>query len=119
MGDEPHAPHWTAALVIAELRRAMRRPVIRAPPRYSLLPEPEEALPPPDVVALAERFLGRASPEYRALLILTKPGISIREWCRELARSRATLYRRAARGAAAIAERLNATVTRDGGANSP
>ena len=107
MGDEPHAPHWTAALVIAELRRAMRQPVIRAPPRYSLLPEPEEALPPPDVVALAERFLGRASPEYRALLILTKPGISIREWCRELARSRATLYRRAARGAATVAERLN------------
>jgi DNA-directed RNA polymerase specialized sigma24 family protein len=93
--------------VIAELRRAMRQPVIRAPPRYSLLPEPEEALPPPDVVALAERFLGRESPEYRALLILTKPGISIREWCRELARSRATLYRWGARGAAAMADRLN------------
>ena len=95
MGDVSSAPNWTAALVLAELRRAMRRPVIRAPPRYSLLHEPEEALPPPDVVALAERFLGRQSPEYRALVVLAKPGISIREWCRELARSRATLYRQA------------------------
>jgi hypothetical protein len=56
MGDEPHAPHWTAALVIAELRRAMRRPVIRAPPRYSLLPEPKEALPPPNVVVLRDNL---------------------------------------------------------------
>jgi hypothetical protein len=56
MGDEPHAPHWTAALVIAELRRAMRQPVIRAPPRYSLLPEPKEALPPPNVVVLRDNL---------------------------------------------------------------
>ena len=81
--------------------------MIRAPPRFSLLPEPEEVLPPPDVVALAERVLGRESPDYRALMVLAKPHISIREWCRELARSRAALYRRGARAAAAMAERLN------------
>jgi DNA-directed RNA polymerase specialized sigma24 family protein len=116
MVDESPEPNWTAALVIAELRRPKRRAVIRA------LPESDEALPRPDLVALAERVLGRQSPEYRALLILAKPGIPIREWCREIGHSRATLYRRAGRGAAAMAGRLNengrpeATVTRDRGA---
>lgn len=101
MGDESPAPNWTAALVLAELRRPKRRAVIRA------LSEQDEALTSPDVVALAERVLGRQSPEYRALMVLAKPGIPIREWCRELGRSRATLYRLAARGAAVMAERLN------------
>ena len=106
MGTEPHAPHWTAALVIVERRRAMRQPVIRA------LPEPDKAMTPPDMIELTKRYLGKGSLARIAMMIQAKPqaGMSIREMCRERirwSRSRATLYRRATRGAATLTERLN------------
>ncbi len=72
---------WTPKLVLTELRAALTKP--RVPPGRSLLPEPDDALPAPDLVALTERWLGRNSLERRALLILAKPGMSIRELCRE------------------------------------
>jgi hypothetical protein len=107
--DVPAPPHqWTAALVLAELRRALARPVIRAP-QLALLPEPEEALPPVDLIKLAEQVLGRGTGEHRALLILARPPhTSIRQLCRDLGLSWATVNRRGMAGAAAVAERLNA-----------
>jgi hypothetical protein len=60
---------------------------------------------------LTERWRGRGSLERRALLILAKPGMSIRELCRERVRwwlSRTSLYRRAQRGARIVAQRLEA-----------
>jgi hypothetical protein len=112
MGDvADDGSRWTAALVLAELRRALSRPVIRAPSRLTLLLEPEEALPPPNLVRLTELHLGRDSLERRAPLILAKPNMSIREMCREQIcslQSRTSLYRQARRGGRIVAERLNA-----------
>jgi hypothetical protein len=91
------------------LRATLAKP--RVPPGRSLLPEPDDALPAPDFVALTDRWLGRDSLERRALLILVKPGMSIRELCRERVRwwlSRTSLYRRARRGARIVAQRLEA-----------
>ncbi len=70
--------------VLTEWRTALTKP--RVPPGHALLPEPDDALPAPDLVALTERWLGRDSLERRALLILGKPGMSIRELCRERVR---------------------------------
>jgi hypothetical protein len=110
MGDSDNPPHqWTAALVLAELRRALARPVIRAPPQLALLPDPEDALPPLDLIKLAQNVLGRGTGEHRALLILARPpDTSIRQLCRDLGLSWATVNRRGMAGAAAVAERLNA-----------
>lgn len=89
---------------MAELRTAMARLVIY--PRIRM--GPDDALPALDMIALTERYLGRQSRERSAMLVLAKPpcGMSIREWCRECGRSRASLYRWAARGKRAVARRL-------------
>ena len=92
---------------MAELRVSMARPVIY--PRARLLPEPAEALPQLDMIEVTERYLGKGSLERAAMLILAKPHMPIREMCRERvrwSRSRASLYRWAARGKCAVARRL-------------
>lgn len=111
MGGVSVTPRWTPALVMSELRTAMRRPVLHAP-SWAKLPEPVEAAPHLDMIARTELYLGRKSLERTAMLILAKPehGISIREMCRvglRWSRSRTSLYRQARRGAKIVARRLN------------
>lgn len=97
---------------MAELRRALHRPVVRGPPRLALLLEPPEAPAPFDIVERCEQHLGRHSIEFRAMTIIAGPStVSIRQLCHERYRwhrSRPSLYRQARRGARLMAQWLNA-----------